>query len=165
MCPKYSFFFFRQHMSLVVKHVVNVLSWKWWGRNWDNNISWVKCNMQEWSPVSIHCQSPWSHNSSSSEIKFTCPFQSSSPSFCLRQQLSQDLNHRSLIQSESGVNRLFSLAAWGNLLSRSSCFFPVFFIPFPQLNLIIIFWLSAPLHFSEAKGMLRTFSLSARTNS
>lgn len=149
----------------MVKHIVNVLFWKWWGRNWDNKISWVKCNMQEWSSVSIRCQPPWSHNSSSSEIKFTCPFQSSSPSLRLRQQLSYNLNHRSLIQSESGVNGLLSLAARGNLLSPSSCFFPVFLIPFPQLNLIIVVWLPAPLHFSEAKWVLRAFSLSASTNS
>lgn len=69
------------------------------------------------------------------------------------------------IQSELGVNGLFSLAAWGNLLSPCSCFFPVFFIPFPGSVSIIIFWLSAPLHFSDAKAMLRTFFPSARENS
>lgn len=130
--PQIFYFFFGQHISLVVKHIVNVLFWKWWGRNWENNISWVKCKVQEWSSVSIHCQPPWSHNSSSSEIKFTCPFQSSSTSLCLRQQLSHHLNHKSLIQSESGVNRLFSLAVWGNCSHRAHAFFQFSLFLFPH---------------------------------
>lgn len=67
-----------------------------------------------------------------SQIKFTWPFQSSSPSFCLRRQLSCYVHHRFSIQRKLGVNRLFSLAAWGNLLSPCSCLFLVFFLPFPD---------------------------------
>lgn len=103
---------------------------------------------------------PWSQNSSpfwdQAHSTFPKLYPSVSPAMCTT---------GFPIQSELGVNRLFSLAAWGNLLSPCSCFFPVFFIPFPGSVSIIIFWLSAPLHFSDAKAMLRTFFPSARANS
>lgn len=55
------------------------------------------------------------------------------PSFILSETAAPPLLlHQFPTQSELGINRLFSLAAWGSLHSPCSCFFPVFVIHFPD---------------------------------
>ena len=124
-----------------------------WNFTWKSNIL-----------ISVHYQllqpPPRSHNSLPLGVQVHLPFQSSLLHSVWEQP--SCLGTRFPIQSELGVNRLFSLAAWGNLLSPCWWFFSTF-LPLSNWISIISFWLSAPLHFSDAKRMRRFFLLPEQT--
>lgn len=141
----------------MIKYVAKALSWDWQRRNWDNNIYPIRLEHARVKVLSPPFMA-YSHGHPLTSWCFPMLRSSShgpSKLLSLRQQQSCYLYHRFSIQSELGVNRLLSLAAWSNLLSPCSCIFLY------QLNLIIVSWLSALLYFSETKGTRRTLSLPA----